>query len=406
MIRFEIKKIFSKSMNKMALIVLTAALVIVSILTINNIEYIEYINGQKKVSTGIAAAQKIRDAKNQWAGPLTEETLSKVVQKNNEINSSPEALSDDYREQDKAYAKKQSISAITQLISSAFSKLNDYDGYRADSVTAEEVKGLYQQRIASLEEWLASGEEFFTDAEKDFLITQYQKLDTPFYYEYENNWEALLQNISTFLLVLALAIGFFVSGVFSDEFQLKADSIFFSCRLGRNKAILAKMEAAFLVATALYAIFAFLYTFIVLLLLGTDGSSCPIQFDMWRSSYNITFLQAYLLILAGGYIGTLFSSLAAMIVSAKTHSTVLAIIVPFILLCLFPFLSRIITLPGLCSFFPDQLLEIYIHLRYFVLCEIGGTIHNSVPVLLTFYLIVCVLLPPALYAIYKRTEIK
>lgn len=98
MIRFEIKKIFSKSMNKMALIVLTAALVIVSILTINNIEYIEYINGQKKVSTGIAAAQKIRDAKNQWAGPLTEETLSKVVQKNNEINSSPEALSDDYRE--------------------------------------------------------------------------------------------------------------------------------------------------------------------------------------------------------------------------------------------------------------------------------------------------------------------
>lgn len=54
MIRFEIKKIFSKSMNKMALIVLTAALVIVCILTINNIEYIEYINGQKKVSTGIA----------------------------------------------------------------------------------------------------------------------------------------------------------------------------------------------------------------------------------------------------------------------------------------------------------------------------------------------------------------
>ena len=292
MIRFEIKKIFSKSMNKMALIVLTAALVIVSILTINNIEYIEYINGQKKVSTGIAAAQKIRDAKNQWAGPLTEETLSKVVQKNNEINSSPEALSDDYREQDKAYAKKQSISAITQLISSAFSKLNDYDGYRADSVTAEEVKGLYQQRIASLEEWLASGEEFFTDAEKDFLITQYQKLDTPFYYEYENNWEALLQNISTFLLILALAIGFFVSGVFSDDFQLKADSIFFSCRLGRNKAILAKMEAAFLVATALYAIFAFLYTFIVLLLLGTDGSSCHHQFDMWRSYYKIKFLKA------------------------------------------------------------------------------------------------------------------
>ncbi|MCI9174532.1 MAG: ABC transporter permease [Lachnospiraceae bacterium] len=406
MIRFEIKKIFSKSINRMALTVLAVALIIVSILTVNNIEYREDTGGQRKVYTGIAAAKKLRDAKNQWAGPLTEETLAKVIQENNQINNSPESLSGDYNELDKAYAKKQGFSSITQLISSAFSELDDYDYYRADSVTAEEVKGLYQQRITSLENYLASGEESFTDKEKDFLLKQYQELDTPFYYEYENNWEALLQNISTFLLILALTIGFFVSGIFSDEFQLKADSIFFSSRLGRNKAILAKMSAGFLVATALYAVFVCLYTFIVLLLLGTDGSGCPIQFEMWRSSYNITFLQAYLLILAGGYIGTLFSSLAAMIVSAKTRSTALAIIVPFLLLCLFPFLSRIITLPGLCSFFPDQLLEVYIHLRYFVLCEIGGRIHNSVPVLLAGYLIACGALPPVLYLIYKRTEIK
>ncbi len=406
MILFEMKKIFSKSISKMALLVLTGALVIVSILNINNVEYIAYDQGQKQVYTGAAAARKIRDAQNQWAGFLTEDMLKKVIRENSTVNSSPEALSDDYEEQDKAYARKQGFSTLTELISSTFSEFNDYDYYRADRVSQEEVTGLYQQRIASLKQWLESGEETFTDKEKEFLIKKYQDLETPFYYEYEINWEVLLKNSSTFLLILALAIGFFVSGIFSDEFQLKADSIFFSSRLGRNKAILAKMEAGFLVATGLYLAFTFLYTFIVLLLLGTDGGSCPIQFDMWRSSYNITFRQAYLLILAGGYIGTLFSSLLAMIVSAKTHSTVLAIIVPFILLCLFPFLSRIITLPGLCSFFPDQLLEIYIHLRYFVLCEIGGTIHNSVPVLLTVYLAACAVLPPVLYVIYKRAEIK
>lgn len=406
MILFEMKKIFSKSISKMALLVLTGALVIVSILTINNVEYIAYDQGQKQVYTGAAAARKIRDAQNQWAGLLTEDMLKKVIRENSTVNSSPEALSDDYEEQDKAYARKQGFSTLTELISSTFSEFNDYDYYRADRVSQEEVTGLYQQRIASLKQWLESGEETFTDKEKEFLIKKYQDLETPFYYEYEINWEVLLKNSSTFLLILALAIGFFVSGIFSDEFQLKADSIFFSSRLGRNKAIVAKMEAGFLVATGLYLAFTFLYTFIVLLLLGTDGGSCPIQFDMWRSSYNITFRQAYLLILAGGYIGTLFSSLLAMIVSAKTHSTVLAIIVPFILLCLFPFLSRIITLPGLCSFFPDQLLEIYIHLRYFVLCEIGGTIHNSVPVLLTVYLAACAVLPPVLYVIYKRAEIK
>lgn len=39
-------------------------------------------------------------------------------------------------------------------------------------------------------------------------------------------------------------------------------------------------------------------------ILGVDGATCPIQLDLWRSVYNITFLQAYLFIVFGGYIGT------------------------------------------------------------------------------------------------------
>ena len=58
------------------------------------------------------------------------------------------------------------------------------------------------------------------------MIQKYEDLETPFYYEYMDGWAALLQNISTFILILALVIGFFVSGIFSDEFQAKADSIF------------------------------------------------------------------------------------------------------------------------------------------------------------------------------------
>lgn len=204
-----------------------------------------------------------------------------------------------------------------------------------------------------------SGEETFTDAQKDYLIRQYENLKTPFYYEYVGGWSALLQNISTYILMLALIIGFFVSGIFSDEFQSKADSIFFSAKLGRNKAIVSKIGAGFLITTVLYAVFILLYTAIVLLALGADGANCPIQLDLWRSAYNITFFQTYLLIVAGGYIGTLFAAMISMIVSAVSRSTATAVIVPFLILCAFPFLSRIITLPGICSFFPDQLLEIY-----------------------------------------------
>lgn len=403
MLKYEVKKVFSKSKNRMAIMILLVMLIITSILTINRVEFTDE-NGNQSV--GFSAAKNLRAEKNKWAGYLTEDVLRKVIEKNNTINNSEEALSKDIQEQDKAYAKKQGILGILDVINSAFSEYRDYDYDAADSVSSEEVKHVYDKRISTLKKWLDSGDETFTEAEKNFLIQKYENLRTPFYYEYADGWAALLQNISTHLLILALIIGFFVAGIFSDEFQTKADSIFFSTKLGRNKGVLSKMGTGFLITSVFYVAFVFLYTFIVLFVLGADGANCPIQLDLWRSVYNITFLQAYLFIVAGGYIGTLFASLLAMLVSALTRSTSTAIIVPFVVLCVFPFLSRIITLPEICSFFPDQLLEIYIDIKESGLVELGGKVMTTATIIIPTYMIVCLVLQPVLYKVYKKAEIK
>lgn len=403
MLRFEVKKVFSKSKNRIAVIVLFVILIITGVLTINRVEYVDESGNH---SVGISAAKNLREAKNEWAGYLTEDTFRKVLEENRTINNSKEALSDDIEEQDKAYAKKQGISSIIDVINYAFSEYRDYNYFAADNVADDEVKTIYEKRISTLKDFLDSGEETFTEGERNYLIQQYENLETPFYYEYMDGWSALLQNISTFILFLALVIGFFVSGIFSDEFQTKADSIFFSTELGRNKGVLSKMGAGFVVASVFYVVFILLYTFIVLLVLGTDGANCPIQLDLWRSVYNVTFLQAYLLIVAGGYIGTLLASILTMLASALTRSTPTAIIVPFVVLCAFPFLSRIITLPGLCSFFPDQLLEIYLDIKDPGLITLGSKVMTIATVLIPVYAVICVLLQPVLYRIYKKAEIK
>lgn len=403
MLRFEIKKVFSKTKNRITIIVLLVILITTSILTINRVEYVDE-NGNH--STGISAARNLREAKNEWAGNLTEEVFQSVFEENMIINNSNEISSDSIEEENKRFAKKQGISTIRDVINNAFSEYRDYNDFAIDNISEDEVKNVYERRIATLKEWLDSGEETFTEEEKSFLIQQYEDLETPFYYEYMDAWSALLQNISTFILILALVIGFFVSGIFSDEFQTKADSIFFSTRLGRNKGILSKMGAGFIIVSTFYAFFIFLYTFIVLVVLGVDGANCPIQLDLWRSVYNVTFLQAYLIIVAGGYIGTLFASILAMLASALTHSTPTAIIVPFIVLCAFPFLSRIITLPGVCSFFPDQLLEIYIDMKESGLVTLGGKVTTIAAVIVPVYAVICLILQPILYKVYKKTEIK
>ncbi|MDY3745993.1 MAG: ABC transporter permease [Lachnospiraceae bacterium] len=403
MLRFEIKKVFSKAKSKAIIAVLFVILIATSILTINRVEWVDE-NG--KHSVGILAAKNLREEKNEWSGYLTEDVFRAVLEENNKINNSKEALSDSVEEQNKAYAKKQGISSILDVINSAFSEYRNYNYYAADSVFDEEVKNVYVNRISTLEDWLNSGEETFTERQKDFLIRHYENLETPFYYEYADGWAALLQNISTFLLVLALVIGFFVSGIFSDEFQTKADSIYFSTRFGRTRGSLSKIKAGFCITSGFYVVFVLLYTFIVLFVLGADGANCPIQLDLWRSVYNITFLQAYLFIILGGYIGTVFASALAMLVSALTRSTPAAIVMPFIVLCAFPFLSRIITLPEICSFFPDQLLEIYLDIKESGLVEIGGKVMTTATVIIPIYAVVCLALQPILYKVYKRAEIK
>ena len=65
MLRYEIKKVFSKSKNRIAVIVLFVILVITSILTINKVEFVDE-NGNSSV--GISASRDLREAKNQWTG--------------------------------------------------------------------------------------------------------------------------------------------------------------------------------------------------------------------------------------------------------------------------------------------------------------------------------------------------
>ena len=152
--------------------------------------------------------------------------------------------------------------------------------------------------------------------------------------------------------------------------------------------------------------FSILYTLIVLAVLGADGAGCPIQLDLWRSSYNITFLQAYLLMVLGGYIGTLLTALLGMLVSAVTRMTTAAIIVPFIVLCAVPFLSRIVTLSKLFALFPDKLMQLYTNLSDFDFVKVFGHVFETATVIIPLYGMICLLLLPLIYFIYRKAELR
>lgn len=405
MLLFEIKKVFLKPANKIALVLLAGVLAAACYCAVVSVEYVDE---EGETAAGAEAARLLRSKKMEWAGFLTEDVLAEVIRQNAFINASEEYLAQDVRENNKAYAKKQGFSDIRDMINRAFCGFKEYNYYRADSISENEVSSFYANRVFRLKEWLYSEEAQYrySEEEKQFLIGQYERLEEPLYYEYADGWGALLEFAPSVIMIMVLLLGFPISGIFSNEFQWKSDAVFFSSKHGRDKAVASKVSAGFCIVTGIYWIAVAVYSAVVLGILGTEGAGCAVQMSHWKSFYNINFLEAYLLTIGGGYIGSLFMLTLSMLVSAKTHSPVLSAAIPFLLIFLPSFADSFSVFSDMLGLFPDQLLQMGRALDYFNLYRIGGKIVGAVPVLLGVYGAGYFLMPPILYRMYRKSEVR
>lgn len=402
--KFEIKKVFLRRGNQIAVALLVVLLCVVCFFAGN----ISYVNEEGETEKGFGAVKKLKEEQKEWAGFLDEETIQKVIAENNKISQTPEAQSDDFQENDKAFHKKQGFLEIRNLLNYAYAEdFRDYNYFRADSLKPEDASEFYENRISLLENWLSGeGKELFSETEKEYLIKKYENLQTPFFYDYVEGWKQLFLYFPTILMILMLVLGYLVSGIFAREFQWKADSILFSSLYGKNKAVSAKVKACFYIVTGIYWCTVLLYTGAVLLYLGADGAFCPIQANSsdWKSFYEMTNMEKYVLCAVGGYLGCLFISFLTMLVSGKTKSSAAAVILPFVLVFLPSFLSNINNwaVTEILGLLPDRLLQLAQGTANFTLYEIGGKVLDGIFLLFLVYSAFCALLLPVLKRMYRK----
>lgn len=404
MVKFEIKKVFLRRGNQIAVALLAVLLCVVCFFAGN----ISYVNESGETETGFGAVKKLREEQKKWSGPLDEAKIRKVIEENNKISQTPEAKSEDFQENDKAFHKKQGFQEIRNLLNYAYAEgFRDYNYFRADSLKPEDASKFYENRIVLLKEWLSGeGKALFSETEKEYLIKKYESLQTPFFYDYVEGWKQLFLYFPTILMILMLVLGYLISGIFAREFQWKADSILFSSMYGKNKAVSAKVKACFYIVTGIYWCTVLLYTGAVLLYLGADGAFCPVQANSsgWKSFYEMTNMEKYILCAVGGYLGCLFISFLTMLVSGKTKSSVAAVVLPFVLLFLPSFLSNINhpAAAGILGLLPDRLLQLAQGTANFTLYEIGGKVLDGIFLLFPVYSVFCALLLPVLKRMYRK----
>lgn len=413
MVRYELKKIFGSFGAKVTL-VLYAAVVVLSCwlaaageLNVGSV----WVNEQGSRETGPAAVKKMQAARAEWTGWLNQDMLTRAVQENARINATPQAQSNDVRQNDIAFGWKQGFDPIRELINRSYSPgFRHYDYYTADGITAIDEHTFYSNRVKLVREWLNDksdvGESTFTQQEKDYIISQYESLQTPFYMEYHDGWYQLLENGIFIPMLGILILSFALSGIFSGEFKWKADALYFSTTYGRTKGTSAKIKAGLLLITLLYWAGILVYSLFTLTYLGFGGGNTVIQVRLWKSLYNITMRQAWVLAVSCGYLGNLFLGILTMLISAKTKSAVVAVSMPFVMIFIPVILQGTVdALSTFASLMPSTLLEFYQHLSTFDLVTVFGKVFRVADLCIPLYGLLTLILIPILYREYRTKQI-
>lgn len=324
--RYELKKVCKGKLFLISVGLLMMLTVFISCLPIGEAYWVDETGTEV---TGMTAIKMEKAQKSGISGPLTEERLQTAVENYQKILNAPNNLTQDEKAQGAQisnidYAKYvQPEGDILNLLRKAFTPSGQsFDYYSIDHIAAADAANFYSQRMVKVNEYLDTDYSYgnYSKADKEFFIKQNEKIETPFYYAYDDGWTNLLSNSNVMLMAIVMVITICLAPMFSMEYQTGADSILLSSKYGKGKLITAKIEAALTVTTIIYATSMALFSIITLFIYGTSGWNCNLQTLNFLAPANANLLQTYLYVLAAGYTLCLSMQGITLLLSAKMAS--------------------------------------------------------------------------------------
>lgn len=389
MFRLEMKRIFSKKINRFALV---TAMILAVIFAGFAVTSNRYVKEDGTVSTALTSARNLTASKNQWSGTLTPEVLVKAYTQNKESQTNYTV-----EELDRQYGTLlQPIDDIKTFLTSVLTPESDYDESvldQADETTIRNIYSTYQENMKQEAETCGH-----TPAQQKYLKNIYNKIKLPLQYEAYTSWDTMIMYAETYGIILAIIIGFICAGIFADDFQLKADAVFYATKYGRTKAIKTKILAALCTTTAIYWTGIALLSVLSFTIMGTSGIDTMYQLQEPYSIYIMTFGQYYLLIIACGYIASLLAASLSMLTAATTRTISVAVGVPFFLYCVLPFISRALSqYTAISNLLPSILTNTGNYSDAITIYQIGPFIIRQIPLVMILYTLIAIGVLPLIY---------
>ena len=393
MLKLELKRIFSKRINLFAIgLAMILAVIFSGFAVTSN----RYVDESGNVSTGITATRKLTDNRRAWKGTLTENKLGEAIEQ------SKNAMAQSLEEEDANYGTTlQPIEDIRDFMISVLTPDSEYDQSVLDQMTEEDVQAFYDTYHKNMQKMAA--EYGKTSVQKKYLEKKYNEIKLPVEYEAYGSWDTMIMYAETYSIILAIIVGFICAGIFADDFQTKADAVFFSTKYGRTKAVKTKILAGIITTVVIYCAGIILLSVICFGIMGISGINTPYQISQAYSIYIMSYGQYYLLTVICGFIASLLAASSSMLVSAKMHTISVAVCIPFFLYCLLPFIGR--ALSGYAMIFnliPTILTNVEASAKVPLIYQIGNHVFRQIPLVMAVYIIVAVALLPLIYRNFQK----
>ncbi len=190
-------------------------------------------------------------------------------------------------------------------------------GKPLEELSDDEMECFFQTRARAIHENLAQDtEKGYTDKEIADLMDQAKSLST-LSMGYAEGWKALEETMGNFMFLLVIIIAVLALPLFGRDPAVKMEEMVRSSRYGKRQLDRARITAAYLTATVLYACSMAVYFVIVMLPFGFDGANQPIQSNVRTlfSLYDISYMQQFLWNLFRGYVVLAFMVSLALLVT-------------------------------------------------------------------------------------------
>ena len=233
LIRYETKKMFSKPAN---LIVLLLLVVLIGYSSNRAIRNVEWVDSYGNWETGHSAAVKLHQARAKWTGTLGQEMLGCALTEIKQIYNSSDTQTDDIEENWIIRSQLQGVQEIADLLSWSYGEAYGSFQKMIFELHTADLMQFYENRLTERTEWLYDetswGYYNYTEEEKQYVLSQYEAMETPLEIGYHEGWVQVNEQLPSLLKYGILLLSFLLAGIFSDEFTLKTDAIFYNVLIG------------------------------------------------------------------------------------------------------------------------------------------------------------------------------